>query len=574
MLLSIMSGSSETIRHKAPGPSGQSRGSATSVSSRSFPPSRYHSPAPTDADDSRRLSFCSVSSADSFPVCPESTFYPLSSVKCTDCPSRHSSLPPSPLGVSSPDSSLDCLTAETRASERQQGTSEASTDAVSENSFKHFQDVSGIPDFLRSESTSNSTSDLGSQEWLPDICDESPVDFTYNPFSQAFVGTPVGDSFPVAWSSATAPDTPPDTTTGPGEPKAGRPPSRIATAMRRTPQSSREGFAALKKEPSLRQPMPPPPPAVPLPSRRCQWLRALPVVFLMVLVAYILAVFVMYHALPLLQLNVPDHLKAISAYNRGLFELVGVGILTTLFLISYWLAVITRPGSIPDDDEWSYLSQETGDVERLPSAVEVKKTGARRHCKWCRRLKPDRAHHCRVCRQCVLKMDHHCPWIYNCVGWNNHKYFMLSLIYGSLTSLLIAVCMFESVKRLVSSEKTEFEKMFMVLFAETLDIFLCMLITGFFFFHLHLVRNGMTTIEFCEKQFKRPRAPAQENLWNKGSWRNFIDAFGPNPLLWFLPIDNRQGDGVHFITEGTRLLNDTDVRARGFDPIIEPEVSD
>lgn len=50
-------------------------------------------------------------------------------------------------------------------------------------------------------------------------------------------------------------------------------------------------------------------------------------------------------------------------------------------------------------------------------------------------------------------MDHHCPWIYNCVGWKNHKYFMLSLIYGSLTSLLIAACMFESVKRLVSSEK-------------------------------------------------------------------------------------------------------------------------
>ncbi|EPR59182.1 cell cycle regulator with zn-finger domain-containing protein [Toxoplasma gondii TgCatPRC2] len=351
-------------------------------------------------------------------------------------------------------------------------------------------------------------------------------------------------------------------------------PSRHATVIRRAPQSARDGFSVMRKDASLRQPaIPPMAPVRLLPSRRCQWLRALPVVFLMVLIAYILAVFVMYHALPLLQLNIPQSMKFASTYNRGLFELLGVGILTFLFLVSYWLAVVTPPGSIPNTDEWSYSAPEIFDIEGLPSVVETKKTGARRHCKWCRRMKPDRAHHCRVCRQCVLKMDHHCPWIYNCVGWRNHKYFMLSLIYGSLDSLLIAICMFETVKRVVASDKDQFEKMFMVLFAETLDIFLCTLITGFFFFHTHLVCNGMTTIEFCEKQFMRPRTPMQESLWNKGCWRNFTDAFGSNPLIWLLPIDNRPGDGVHFITEDTRLLHTPVLRRiRTFEPIIESSV--
>ncbi|XP_050314522.1 palmitoyltransferase ZDHHC16B isoform X2 [Anthonomus grandis grandis] len=50
-------------------------------------------------------------------------------------------------------------------------------------------------------------------------------------------------------------------------------------------------------------------------------------------------------------------------------------------------------------------------------------------CKKCIAPKPPRTHHCSVCNRCILKMDHHCPWINNCVGFYNHRYFYMYMIY-------------------------------------------------------------------------------------------------------------------------------------------------
>lgn len=49
-------------------------------------------------------------------------------------------------------------------------------------------------------------------------------------------------------------------------------------------------------------------------------------------------------------------------------------------------------------------------------------------CTHCEVIKSETSFHCTICGKCVELFDHHCPFINNCLGHNNHKYFILFIV--------------------------------------------------------------------------------------------------------------------------------------------------
>lgn len=283
-----------------------------------------------------------------------------------------------------------------------------------------------------------------------------------------------------------------------------------------------------------------------------------PVAFIVAVILGLYLIYTIFHCVPLLD----DPRSS----GRAVAELVAFNITAVLLVICYIRCILEHPGTIPDkelcgDATWEYAPQDGRiGAEGQPQILqETKRSGDRRHCKWCQKYKPDRCHHCRVCRQCILKMDHHCPWIYNCVGFKNHKYFFLLLFYATIACHLIVWSMLESVKDSIDND-SPFFKMFALLFGETLAGFLGILVTGFFAFHIWLMFKAMTTIEFCEKHIKR--TGYDSSVYDRGFCGNIRAVLGDNPALWLLPVNPPSGDGLYYVNEDSKLIEKVDPGTR------------
>ncbi|KAF7457680.1 putative palmitoyltransferase [Cryptosporidium felis] len=261
-------------------------------------------------------------------------------------------------------------------------------------------------------------------------------------------------------------------------------------------------------------------------------LSTLPVAFVVIVILCLYFIYTFYHIIPLLHDNI----------DVGITEVVIFNFLVLMTVVCFVMSIVTKPGTIPNTPEWSLKTIDESNHQSKAVSKELKSNGERRYCKWCAKYKPDRTHHCRVCQACVLKMDHHCPWISNCVGWGNHKYLLLLIFYSAITCTFITITLAPTLNKSLNMNTVQFGDIVALLLAEILSAFLVVVLFSFFFFHIWLVFNSMTTIEFCEKS----RNTSYSNIWFKGYLHSFNQVFGSNPFLWGLPIGNQAGDGINF----------------------------
>lgn len=186
------------------------------------------------------------------------------------------------------------------------------------------------------------------------------------------------------------------------------------------------------------------------------------------------------------------------------------------------------------------------------------------YCNACQEFKPPRSHHCRDCYRCVLKMDHHCPWVDNCVGHNNHKYFLQFLFYvvsGVSTGLVLAaycawhqwVRAFDDGGRRGRSPQMEYGIAGTIFCATDMVLLLVVLIAvgALAWDQLSMLGNGITTIEWYEYRATRAKCKREGVSMvyphDMGStYRNLLAVTGPRWRDLLFPTAP-PGDGLAYL---------------------------
>jgi len=277
--------------------------------------------------------------------------------------------------------------------------------------------------------------------------------------------------------------------------------------------------------------------------------RWIPVLFVLAVIASSYTVFTLDFLMPMIESS--DALE----HERGIYLAAAFNTLFGLGMISFLRTVFDEPGRVPDS--WIVGADDVEEASTLlpPSlpVLETKHDGSRRICRKSKPnvYKPDRSHFCRQLGRCVLKMDHFCPWTNSCIGFGNHKFFLLFVFYMTVCVTFIVAMLAPQFARYVDAAERNLGQLasqeeFRVSFV---FLGLCLLsaaLVPFFGFHAYLVTTNYTTIEFLEKRGCNP-PPDHINRYDLGLFRNLESVLGPNPLLWLLPVRwFNEGDGLAF----------------------------
>ncbi|XP_061184157.1 palmitoyltransferase ZDHHC23-like [Saccostrea echinata] len=159
-------------------------------------------------------------------------------------------------------------------------------------------------------------------------------------------------------------------------------------------------------------------------------------------------------------------------------------------------------------------------------------------CQHCNLNKPPRSGHCNLCKVCVSVRDHHCVWIDTCIGADNHRSFIISMMlfvfcgyYGchlSMTTLCTPKMYFDWFLFPNDCRFLYIDFQTSASFVGTCYTFLASTIMLFgLIFQFLLISQNLTSQEFhiaSQRNMLRHGLFATKNVYNQGfihNWFNF-----------------------------------------------------
>uniref|UniRef100_A0A6B2LBQ5 Palmitoyltransferase n=1 Tax=Arcella intermedia TaxID=1963864 RepID=A0A6B2LBQ5_9EUKA len=263
----------------------------------------------------------------------------------------------------------------------------------------------------------------------------------------------------------------------------------------------------------------------------------------------------------------------------GVLNFVGLHISFSLLCYSYYKSIHTDPGVAPKG--WVPPGLQEEQLETLKqmevprdALLDIEHFYIPKWCRHCQSWKPPRAHHCKDKQSCVLKMDHYCPWVYNAVGYRNHKFFILFLFYASISLIYFLICCITRVVLVLSNYSRATSFTLPEVIGLMIQLFLTLPVTigifSLFCYQISCLAGNVTSIEtYSQKKYKK--GAKKRNLefkwfYDYGFFHNMKEVMGHSFLQWFVPVmpeHIRKGDGV---TYRTRLYTVTEVGTDKPDP--------
>ncbi|XP_024378493.1 protein S-acyltransferase 21 [Physcomitrium patens] len=133
--------------------------------------------------------------------------------------------------------------------------------------------------------------------------------------------------------------------------------------------------------------------------------------------------------------------------------------------------------------------------------------------------------HCRSCDKCVAGFDHHCRWLNNCIGKNNYKTFValmsttltLLIVHGIVGTAVLVRCFVDrrniegQIMEKLGNGFTRAPFASVVAVCTGVALLACIPLGELFFFHLILIKKGITTYEYVVAMRAQPEGPLVED---------------------------------------------------------------